>query len=80
MVHLPVPKLVRQNSLDFLFRALLQQCVVDDDLLLANPGESGEVGVAVGAAFAAINDLQLCKREVEFGRKSLDRLLELARL
>lgn len=80
MVLLPVAKLVRKDSLDFLLGALLKQSVVDDDLLLSNPGQAGEVGVAVGAALASINDLQLAEGEFELGSESLDRLLEFSGL
>ena len=80
VVHLPVTKLVSKNSLDFLLRALLEQCVEDDDLLLANPRQAGEVGVAVSAALAAIDDLQFGEGEVELRGKCLNGVLELARL
>ena len=80
VVHLPVTKLVAQDSLDLLVRALVQQRVEDDNLLLADPRQSGEVGVAVCAAFAAIDDLQFRKRKVELRGERFDRVLELAGL
>lgn len=80
VVHLPVTKLVTQDSLDFLVRALLEQGVEDDNLLLANPRQSSEVRIAVGTALATVDDLQLREREFELRRKRFDRVLELAGL
>lgn len=80
MVHLPVTELVTQNSLDLLLGALLEKCIEDDNLLLADPWQSSEVGIAVRAALAAVNDLQFGERELELRGECLDRVLELAGL
>lgn len=80
MVHLPVAEFVTQDSLDLLVRALLEKCIEDDNLLLSNPWQTGEVGVAVGAALASVDDLQFREREVEPRGEGFDGILELARL
>jgi hypothetical protein len=80
VIHLPMPELVCQHSLDLLLCALLQQRVEDDNLLLANPRKSSEVGVAVGAALAAVDDLQLRQRKLELRSQRLDTVLERSRL
>lgn len=72
----PVAEFVGQHSDNLLFLALLDQGVVDDDVLL--PGQTEEIGIAVGAALAAVDDVQLVKRELELLGELLDIRLELA--
>lgn len=74
----PVTKLVSQDSRDFLLLALLDQGIVDDNVLL--PGETKEVGVAVCAALAAVDDEQFVERELELLGQAFDIVLELALL
>lgn len=76
--HLPVTQLVGKHGLNLLGVRLLDQSVVDDNLLL--PGQTSEVGIAVGAALAAVNDLQLREREVQALGKSFDSVFERAGL
>ena len=76
MTQLPVTQLVRKNSNNLLGLALLDQGIINDNVLL--PGHAEEVSVAVGAALAAINDVQLGKRELELLGQILDAGLELA--
>ena len=78
MTQLPVTQFVRKNCNNLLGLALLDQGIVDDNVLL--PGHAKEVGVAVGAALAAINDVQLGERELELLGQVLDAALELALL
>lgn len=72
--HLPVTQLVGKHGLNLLGVRLLDQRVVDDNLLL--PWQASEVGIAVGAALAAVNDLQFREREVEALGKSFDSVFE----
>ena len=74
--HAPVTELVREDGLDFLCLALVDEGVVDDDLLL--PGQAGEVGVAVGAALAAVDDVEGGEGEVEAGGEGFDARFEVA--
>lgn len=76
VTQLPVTKLMGKDSDDLLALALLNQGIVDDNVLL--PGETKEVGVGVGAALAAVNDVELVQGELEAGSESLDTGLELA--
>lgn len=76
--HLPVTQLVGENSLDLLGVRLLNQCIVNDNLLL--PGQTGEVSIAVSTTLATIDDLQFRKGEVEALSKSFDSVLEWAGL
>ena len=76
MTQLPVAELVRQNSNNLFRFALLNQGVVDNNVLL--PGQTKEVGVAVSAALASINDEQLVKGEVELLSQGLGLSLKLA--
>lgn len=71
-------ELVGKHSDNLLPLALLNQSVVDDDVLL--PGQTKEVGIAVGAALAAVDDVQLMERELELLGEVLDIGLELALL
>ena len=71
-------ELVGENSDDLLGLALLNERVVNDNVLL--PGETKEVGIAVGAALASINDIELVEREVELLGEALDIVLEFALL
>lgn len=57
MTQAPVAQLVGQDSRDLLCVALLNQRIIDDDVLL--PGHAKEVGIAMGASLAAVNDEQL---------------------
>lgn len=76
MTKLPVTKLVRKNSNNLLRLALLNKSIVDDNVLL--PGETKEIRVGVGAALAAVDDVELVQGELEAGGKRLDLCLELA--
>jgi hypothetical protein len=76
VTKLPVTKLVRKNSNNLLRLALLNKSIVDDNVLL--PGETKEIGVGVGAALAAVDDVELVQGELEAGGKRLDLCLELA--
>lgn len=62
MTQAPVTKFVGEYGNDLLLGALLNKSIVDDDMLL--PGETKEIGIAVSAALATINDVQLVKREL----------------
>lgn len=57
---------------------LLNQSVVDDDVLL--PGQAKEVGIAVGAALATVNDIQFLKGEFQFPSEVLNASLKCTRL
>ena len=70
----PVAQLVTQDGDHLLGLALLDQGIIEDDVLL--PGESVKVGVAVGAALATVDDVQLLQREVEFLGQLLHTRLE----
>lgn len=76
VAELPVAELVGEDGHDFLGLAVLEEGVVDDNVLL--PGQAVEEGVGVGAALAAVNDVELLEREVEGAGKLLDLCLELA--
>lgn len=66
---------MRQHRNDLLRLALLNQRVVDDNVLL--PREPKEVRVAVRAALAPVNHVQLMQRELETLGQRLDTILEL---
>ncbi len=72
----PVAELMGENSHNLLSLALLNQGVIDDNMLL--PRETKEVGIAMGAALAAVNHIQLMQRELELLGQGLDVGLELA--
>ena len=74
----PVTELMGQHRLDFLVGALFEKRVEDDNLLF--PWKSREVGIAVRAPLAPVDDLQLRKRKLELVRKSVDCVLQRARL
>ncbi len=74
----PVAQLVREHGDDLLGLALLDEGIIDDNVLL--PRESEEVGIAVGAALASVDDVQLAERELQLLRQVLDARLERARL
>lgn len=78
MTHAPVTKLVRKDSLNFSLRALLDKCVEQDNLFL--PGQAGEIGVRVGGALGAVDDLELAERELQTGGQSFDAVLQRAGL
>lgn len=78
VAKLPVTEFVSKDSDDLFRLTLLNKSIVDDNVLL--PGETKEIGVGVGASLASINDVELVKRELEAGGKSLDLGLELALL
>lgn len=78
MAKTPVAEFVAQNSDDLLRLALLDQGIVDDNVLL--PGETVEVGVAVGAALATVDDVQLLQREFQLLGEVLNTSLQFARL
>lgn len=70
-------ELVREHRNDLLGVALLYQSIVDDNVLL--PREAKEVGIAVSAALAAVNDEELGQRELQLLGQLLNSILELAR-
>jgi hypothetical protein len=74
----PVAEFVGKNGDDLVALALLNQGIVDDNVFL--PGQAKEVGIAVGATLAAVNDVQLVKWELELLRQVLDVRLQLALL
>ena len=76
MAHFPVAEFVREDGFDFFDFGFLDESVVDDNFLL--PGQAGEVGVAVRAALAAVDDVELVQRELELLGERLDALLEIA--
>lgn len=76
--HTPVTEFVCQNSFDFLVRALLQESIVDDNLLL--PGQTSEISVAMSTALTTINNLKLCERKLERSSQSFDTLFQGTRL
>ena len=78
MPHFPVAQLMRQHGYHLLLLALLDQRVEQDNLLL--PRQTREVGIAVRAPFAPVDDLQLAERELEVLRERIDGGLEVARL
>ena len=80
VVHLPVTQLVRQNSFDLLLGALLQESIVDDNLLLSDPRQAREVGVAVRTPLASIDDLEFAQWELKLGCEGFDRILKLSGL
>lgn len=57
-------ELVREDGNNFLFLALLNQCVIDDNVLL--PRKTEEISVTMRAALTAIDDEQFLEREVKF--------------
>lgn len=78
MAQTPVTELVAQDGDHLLWLALLQQGIINDNVLL--PGQTIEVSITVGTALAAIDDVQLRKRELELLGKVLDTSLDLTRL
>lgn len=72
--HAPVAQLVCQNCFHLFLGALFQEGVVDDNLLL--PWEAGEVGIAVGASLAAIDNLEFAEWELELACQCIDTSLE----
>jgi len=76
MAQAPVSEFVGKNGNNLLGLALLNQSVIDDDMLL--PGQSKEIGVAMRAALAAVDDVQLMQREVQLLGETLDISLKLA--
>lgn len=78
MTKAPVAELVCENGHDLLGFTLLDEGVVDDDVLL--PWQTKEVGVAVGASLASINDVELLEREVETRSQPFDAGLECSRI
>lgn len=71
-------ELVGQNSDNLLRLALLDQGIIDDDVLL--PRQTEEVGIAVSAALATIDDVQLVQRKLQPLGQVLNALLQLAGL
>lgn len=76
MTKLPVAKLVGKNRDNLLSLALLNEGVINDDVLL--PRQTKEIGVAVGAALASVDDIQLVEGELELLGKILYIRLQLA--
>ena len=67
-----------QHSNNLLRLGLLNQSIVDDNVLL--PWQTVEVGITVGTALAAVNNVQLGEREVESLGQVFDTGLELTGL
>lgn len=78
MTKAPVAELVCENGHDLLGLTLLDEGVVDDDVLL--PRQTEEVGVAVGASLASIDNVELLEWEVEARCQAFDAGLECARI
>lgn len=74
----PVAELVAQHSNNLLRFSLLDQGIIDDNVLL--PWQAVEVGIAVGTALAAVNDVQLLEGEVKLLSEVLDTGLQCTRL
>lgn len=66
----PVSKFMTQHSDNLLRFTLLKQSIIDDDMLL--PRETVEIGVGVGTALAAVDNMQLGKRELQLFGKLLN--------
>jgi len=73
-----VTEFVAQHGNNLLRLALLKQGIVDDNVLL--PRQTIEVSVAMGTALAAINDVQLRERKLQFFSQVLDTSLNITRL
>lgn len=67
---------VRQNGSHFFGLALLNQGIVDYNVLL--PWQTKEIGVAVRASFAPVDNIQLGEGKLELRSQCLDRRLEFA--
>lgn len=74
----PMTQFMAQDCNNLLRLTLLDQSVVDDDVLF--PRETIEVGVAVCAPLAAVNDMQLLKRELKLLSEVFDTGLDGTRL
>ena len=72
----PVSELVAQHRDDFLGVGFLDQCVVDYNVFL--PRETIEICIAVGAALAAVNDIEFGEGEAKAFGQGFDAGLELA--
>ena len=73
----PVTKLMSQDGNNLLRLALLNQSIVDNNVLF--PRKTIEVGIAVSAALATVDDIQLVKREVQLLSQILNTSLQFAR-
>ena len=71
-------ELVCENCHDLLSFTLLDEGVVDDDVLL--PWQTEEVGIAVSASLASIDNVELLEREVEAHSQLFDTSLECSRV
>ena len=71
-------KFVSKNSDNLLGLALLDQGIVDDNVLL--PWHTEEIGITVSTSLAAINNIELVKRELQAFSKALNTSLQVARL
>lgn len=71
MSQTPVSQFMRQDCFDFAVFGFLEECIVENDFLFEE-GKTGEVSIAMGAALAAVNDLQFGEREFEFGGQCFD--------
>lgn len=78
MIHLPMSKFVCQHSFYLLLCALLKQCIVDDNLLFADPRKTSEVGIAMSTALAAIDNLQFRQGELKLRGERLNAVLKLS--
>lgn len=76
VAELPVSEFVGENGEDFVRLALLKKSIVDDNVLL--PRKTVEKGVRVGAALAAVDDVELGEGELEAIGEGVDLGLELA--
>lgn len=74
MAKAPVAKLVAQDSNNLLGLGLFDQGIVNNNVLL--PWQTVEVSIAVSAALAAVDDVQLRERELELLSQVLNTSLE----
>lgn len=70
MTQAPVAQFMAQNGNNLFSLALLKQGIVDNNMLL--PWQSEEIGVAMGASFTSINNVQLGERELKLLGQVLD--------
>jgi hypothetical protein len=76
MAILPVTELVTENSGDLVGLIALDEGVIKDDVLL--PGETEKISVGVGAALAAVDNVEITQGELEAGGEVVDLCLELS--
>ena len=77
MAKTPVTKLMSQNGNDLLRITLLDQSIVNNNVFL--PRKTIEVCIAVSAALATIDNVQLVEREAQLLSQSLNTSLQFTR-